>query len=227
MENAVRAWADRDMVAYGYLLDFYRRGARVCRAEEDSLILKNDDINICYAAGPDVSAPELRGCLLVLTDSAAVADTLTAEGAYREVMPCAQAVYLEREAPEFRRPGLSCRMLTMDDMDFVLENYHNPGAYADHIRGRIQEGMLGGLVDGELAGFAGVHQEGAMGMLEVLPRYRRRGLGEYLECAVIRRQLETGRFPYCHVREGNDASRALQEKLGLVFDRRTLYWLGP
>ena len=87
--------------------------------------------------------------------------------------------------------------------------------------------MLGGLVDGVLAGFAGIHQEGAMGMLEVLPQFRRRGLAEVLEAALIDQQLRRGRFPYCHVRHGNTASEALQQKLGLTFDEnRTLYWLG-
>ena len=48
-----------------------------------------------------------------------------------------------------------------------------------------------------------------------------------LEAAIIARQLERGRFPYCHVRRGNTASEALQRKLGLTFDEnRTLYWLG-
>ena len=52
-------------------------------------------------------------------------------------------------------------------------------------------------------------------------------LAEVVEAAIIARQLERGRFPYCHVRRGNTASEALQRKLGLTFDEnRTLYWLG-
>ena len=82
------------------------------------------------------------------------------------------------------------------------------------------------ISDYHLAGFAGVHQEGALGMLEVVPAFRRRGLAEALEAAVIARVLEAGGFPYCHVRLGNTASESLQEKLGLVFDQgRTLCWL--
>ncbi|MFQ7452543.1 MAG: GNAT family N-acetyltransferase [Flavonifractor plautii] len=38
--------------------------------------------------------------------------------------------------------------------------------------------MLGAFVDGTLAGFAGFHGEGSIGLLEVLPAYRRRGLGK-------------------------------------------------
>jgi len=226
MEQTVRRWADRDLADYGHLLDFYRQGARICHAGEDGLVLKDDAINICYTVGDVAELEPLRGCLLVLTDSRAVVDALTAEGAYRDVIPCTQAAYLKQEPPQARQTDVVIRPLTTADLDFVLENYHNPGAYEAHIRDRIAAGMLGGMVDGKLAGFAGVHQEGCMGMLEVLPIFRRRGVAEVLECAVIRRQLEAGKLPYCHVREGNRASWALQDKLGLTFGRRTLYWLG-
>ncbi|WP_455580906.1 GNAT family N-acetyltransferase [Dysosmobacter sp.] len=227
LEKTVLEWVARDTVGYGYLLDFYRRGARLCWADEAGLALKDDAHDIVYTGGtvpPHV--PELGDSMLLLTDSRPLAQELTARGHYRDIMTCAQALYLKKEPVVLTpRPGVSVRPLTMEDLDFVVRNYHNPGAYASHIRGRIAEGMLGGLADGELAGFAGVHQEGAMGLLEVLPAFRRRGLAEVLEAAVINRQLRRGRLPYCHVRVGNTASETLQKKLGLTFDSRLLYWL--
>ena len=229
MEQTVMDCVARDPFGYGYLLDFSRRGARICWMDEAGIVLRNDRYRISYTGG-DVPADlaELNGPGLVLTDSDGLKDRLAAAHPDWQVMDCAQAVYLQKEPPCVRvRPGVSVRPLTLEDMDFVLKNYHNPGAYESHIRQRIAEGMLGGLVDGQLAGFAGIHQEGALGMLEVLPQFRRRGLAEVLEAAIIARQLERGRFPYCHVRRGNTASEALQKKLGLTFDEnRTLYWLG-
>lgn len=115
--------------------------------------------------------------MLTLTDSPALAEALMAAGRYKERMDCRQAFYLKKDPPAVAlRPGVTLRPLTMEDLPFVLENYHNPGAYESHIRGRIAEGMVAGQVDGQLAGFAGVHQEGALGMLEVVPAFRRRGL---------------------------------------------------
>ena len=229
MEQTVKDWVSRDTFGYGYLLDFYQRGARVCWADDKGLALRNDRYAITYTGGQvPVDLPELHGPGLVLTDSETLKDQLSAAHPDWMVMDTAQAIYPGKEPPELQlRPGVSIRPLTIEDLDFVLENYHNPGAYEAHIRERIAEGMLGGMVDGELAGFAGIHQEGTVGMLEVLPRFRRRGLAEALEAAVIAQQLQRGRFPYCHVRYGNTASEALQRKMGLVFDEsRTLYWLG-
>ena len=206
MENMVKDWVSRDPFGYGYLLDFYQRGAQVRWMDEAGLVLRDDRYGISYTGG-DVPAdlPELNGPGLVLTDSSALAEQLSAAHPDWLHMEFSQAYYLRKEPPRVQaRPGVSIRPLTLEDMDFVLENYHNPGAYESHIRQRIAEGML-----------------------EVLPQFRRRGLAEVLEAALIAQQLERGRFPYCHVRHGNAASEALQKKLGLTFDEnRTLYWLG-
>lgn len=229
MEQTVWDWVSLDPFGYGYLLDFYRRGAQVCWADDQGLALRDERCHITYVGGTvpeDLAALHSPG--LLLTDNGVLAGYLDKTHPEWTLGAFSQAYYLKREPPEVPlRSGISLRPLTLADMDFVLENYHNPGAYESHIRGRIAEGMVGGLVDGELAGFAGIHQEGAMGMLEVLPQFRRRGLAEALEAAIIAMQLRRGRFPYCHVRLGNLASETLQEKLGLVFDRRrTLFWLG-
>ncbi len=225
MEQTVLDWVSRDPAGYGYLLDFYRRGARVCYEGEDGLVLKNEQFDICFAGG-SAFAPEMEQTKLVLVEDRALAERLAARDPRLEVMKCTQCVYLKKEPPQADRPGVALRPLTMADLDFVLENYHHPGAFPEHIRGRIVEGMLGAEAEGRLAGFIGVHEEGAMGLLEVLPQFRRRGIAEALEAALIKRQLERGFLPYAQVRMGNAASVALQKKLGLVFDSRILYWIG-
>ena len=79
--------------------------------------------------------------------------------------------------------------------------------------------------NGMLAAFAGIHAEGSMGMLEVLPDCRRRGMGEALEAFLITRQLEKGWVPFCQVFDGNESSLRLQKKLGLKLAPGRLYWI--
>ena len=220
----VLAWVAQSPMHNAYLLDFFDRGARLCRDTNEGIALRNHALDICCAAGSDADCPELHRSMLVLTDHRPLAECLAAEG--KEIMECRQALYLKKEPPHIAHPGVEIRDLTLEDMPFILENYHNPGAYESHVRGRLQEGMVGGMVDGQLAGFAGIHQEGALGMLEVLPQYRRRGIAEVLEAEMIARQLARGRLPYCHVLLGNAASVALQTKLGLTFEETSLFWLG-
>lgn len=228
MEQKIRDWIARDPLGYGYLLDFYQRGARVCYFSGEGLALKNDSIDICYAGGSvPLEVEEMRSSLLLLTDDKAAKDALMERGDYMVWDEFYQAVW-QRELPEVRLPaGVTLRPLTPDDLEFVVANYHNPGAYETHIRGRLAEGMIGAEVNGELAGFVGVHQEGCMGLLEVVPKFRRMGLAEALEAAIIRQQVGRGRFPYAHIRTGNEASIALQKKMGMEFLERKVYWLFP
>ena len=53
-----------------------------------------------------------------------------------------------------------------------------------YVTERLRAGvMIGAFVDGRLAGFAGIHSEGSMGMLEVFEPFRRQGIGYALEIA--------------------------------------------
>ena len=137
---------------------------------------------------------------------------------------CRQARYL-RPVPPAPVPGVELRILDESHTDLVFEHYHMaPGR--DYVAERLAAGaMTGAFLDGVLAGFIGIHEEGSIGMLEVLPAYRRRGLGYALEAGAIRRALKEGAIPYCQVIERNTASMELQKKLGLEFSDGFVYWL--
>ena len=66
-------------------------------------------------------------------------------------------------------------------------------------------------------------------MLEVFPAWRRQGWGFVLESAKIRGTLDRGEVPWCEVFAGNEASLALQERLGLtvVASNETCYLSAP
>jgi ribosomal protein S18 acetylase RimI-like enzyme len=81
------------------------------------------------------------------------------------------------------------------------------------------------LVHGELAGFAGEHEEGSLGMLEVLPQYRRRHIGKALATYIINWSLERGQIPYSQAKSDNTASLALQDQLGTCCAKGQLYWM--
>ena len=96
----------------------------------------------------------------------------------------------------------------------------------EELRARAEKGWLfGAFLDGEFAGFAGMHTEGGMGMLMVFPEYRGRGIAKALETYVINRSLTVGYTPYGHVMEHNEASIRLQESLGMCFAKGKIYWM--
>jgi ribosomal protein S18 acetylase RimI-like enzyme len=81
-----------------------------------------------------------------------------------------------------------------------------------------------GYTKGCLAGFIGQHLEGNMGLLHVLPEFRRRGYAEELEAFMINRITGQGRVPFAHILHDNTPSLALQRKLGLNLSEGFVYW---
>lgn len=161
----------------------------------------------------------------------------TAEGMLdtKALMSCYQAVYTRKEKLPitglYRLDGrkqeeiAEIRPLTLEHLDIVAANYHTVDD-AGYIKDRIEKGwMFGAFIEEKLAGFAGMHTEGSLGMLEVLPEYRGRHIGKALETYMINLSLERGMIPYGQVAEDNEVSRKLQEALGLCFSKTMVYWM--
>ena len=120
--------------------------------------------------------------------------------------------------------GVDIRPLTQDDLPFLYAHYGH--ATREYLAGRIDDGvMIGAYVDGQLAGFIGEHVEGSMGLLHIMPAFRRRHLGFQLERADIRRTMLRGHTPFCQVAAHNSASRSLQRRLGMTEAEGMLYWI--
>lgn len=153
----------------------------------------------------------------------------------REIMSCYQAVYTRREKLPItglysmdgkQHEGLAeIRRLTMEHLPVAAEHYETVDD-PEYMRDRIEKGcMFGAFLDGELTGFVGMHTEGSLGMLQVLPAYRGRKIGKALETYIINYSLELGHTPYGQVEEGNEISMKLQESLGNCFSRQKIYWM--
>lgn len=163
---------------------------------------------------PEKDAIVLRGC-------AGLRETAEACG-FSGCSPCRQVVY--RGAPPPVRTALIIRRPDEADYQKVSSSY-SLGSEAE-LRAAFDGGdFLGGYLDGELAGFIGVHDEGSMGMLHVFEPYRRRGFGEALYAALIDHQLERGRLPFAQIFADNTASLALQRKMGLTVSHDFVYWM--
>lgn len=123
-------------------------------------------------------------------------------------------------------PGVEIRPLTMAEFPTVRATYRTVDDDV-YITERIAEGMLGAWCDGELAGFIGTHAEGTVGLLEVLPQFRRRGIARALEAQMLRRLRSEGRRAYGNIALANKLSRTVHEKLGIRFAEKPVYWLFP
>ena len=138
--------------------------------------------------------------------------------------PCRTAVYTDSE-PLPVSETFDIRRLGSAYAEAVAKQYHLFDDLA-YIQERIAAGVFyGAFLGGELTGFIGEHSEGAMGMLEVLPKFRRMGVASALEADAVNRNLAAGHTAFCDVILGNEASFALQRTLGLSVAARSHYWL--
>lgn len=140
-------------------------------------------------------------------------------------MVCLQAAYF-REEP-LSPPPCPAQIAPLGEvhLPFVMENYSHAES-AEYQMERIRSGaMLGAFINGEPAGFVGLHSEGSIGMLEVLPQFRRLGVAQALMVHTVNRLLKEGKTPFSQIEEHNAASLALHEKLGFEISQNKIAWL--
>jgi tRNA (guanine37-N1)-methyltransferase len=207
--------------------------ARVLAANENGVLLEHGDLFL-LAHEPGFGAEFLPRMTrnspynpeqLIVLHSDELRETLEREHGFQTVMECRHAVYPSTERIPYSLPeGAKIRKLDERYVDFVHAHYHMVDD-VDYIRERINEDMFGVFFGDEIVGFAGTHDERSMGMLEILPEYRRLGLAYALEAHLINHLLSLGRKAFCQVAVYNEASIKLQQKMGLAISERVIYWL--
>lgn len=230
MEQA-RAWLERDSVLHANMLEVLRRGSTDALIAEDGGVLLHDTGCGAWmlAAEPDAAEDFLdripAGCDLFVGHDMAYFDLARARFGlpYREI--CWSAAYLGQDPLSIPAFGGALRLLDRSWAPWLTAHYSHDFGGAAYMERAADRGIIGAFLDGQPAGFVGFHDEGSIGMLEVLPAYRRRGLGEVLQRAAINLALERGQIPFGQVIDGNEASLSLQRKLGMAVSKTTLFWL--
>lgn len=140
---------------------------------------------------------------------------------------CYNVLYKSKEKITVYNDDIDIIRLTDKYEEYVKSNYSSLDKMEKgYIRKRINEGeMYGAFIGSTLCGFIGSHEEGSIGILEVLPQFRKRGIALKLEAFAINLAIEQGRYPYGQVVQGNAPSLNLQNKLGLERAKEKTHWL--
>ena len=150
-------------------------------------------------------------------------------------MECIQGAYTRKEklpvrglyGPDGRgENGFSIRVLSEEFIPFVTEHYSEIGT-EEYVTDRIRHGAVyGAFYDEKIDGFIADHEEGSIGMLYVLPEYRKRHVAMALETYCMNLAIDRGEIPYGQIVLGNEPSIGLQEKMGICFAKGTVVWMG-
>lgn len=204
----------------------------VCRERDGAAETDGETAPRFLAELPEEILAEIKS---MTVHQEAFAAPITERLPIRMRMKCVQAVYtrkeklpvsgLYRQDGEELPNGLCIRLLTEEYQELAAaaySSYDHPG----YIQERIAKGCVyGAFSHGRLAGFAGIHAEGSLGMLEVLPEYQRQHIGKALETYLVNWALEQGWIPYGQVQEGDACCIAMQERLGLYCSREPVFRL--
>ena len=225
------AFLNRNKLLYLDMLEPIRRGtAQLLYAQPDGVLLY-DRLAEVYMLGADTRPaldamlPLMEGCTILTGHQLWYKEELAARFALKTQQICYQSAWMEPEPPAPLPFGGELRPLDLSWAPWVYSHYSHAFGGVEYMEGAIRRGMLGAFVDGQPAGFAGTHIEGAIGMLEVLPAYRRQGVGEALLRGIVAWNLERGQYTYGQVFTDNGPSLALQRKAGMAVSEEILFWL--
>lgn len=213
-----------------YMIDNLNRGvAEVLFSQGDQVVAYNresDIYEICCDSlemGKKLMEYVPESCRLLLHNCEELNEYLTAEQGFAVHASCYQCVYTQHTSLPVAYKDI--RRFSMDDLEYAVQNYKDGDER--YLRSRIQKGELFGVwVEGKLSGFAGMHDDGSLGLLYIDPEYRRRKLGTSMSSFLVNKALERGGIPYAHIRVENEASMKMQEKMGLYTGARKVFWLG-
>lgn len=215
------------------ILEVLRRGSGEILFEQENGILVFDKGLSAYMMSSDnvdiakrIVEYIPKAAALFLVHESFYLDLIKEKFNISEVTECNNVVYTSKEKLKISGER-KIQVLTEEYIDDVEKSYSSPELVGSgYLEGRIKnKELMGTFVHGELAGFVGFHEEGSIGMLEVKEKFRRKGIGQFLEESAINYALEIGKYPYGQVVVRNEKSLNLQKKLGLEISNETVYWL--
>lgn len=213
---------------YIHMMELVNRGLGEVVYEQDmDILLKYEGIYMINAVSGEAADKMLQNVDLsdaeIVTAQEEVCELLTLKYGMQKTFACKQAVFTRKEALPVRYKTI--KQLNLTHLYYITEHYEDTSE--EYIMERLTAGVMYGAFDEDrLVGFIGLHKEGSMGMLFVEEEYRRKGIAASLESFLINLQLSNGQTPYCQIKEDNEHSLALQEKLGLYISKQTIWWLG-
>ncbi|MCD7806386.1 MAG: GNAT family N-acetyltransferase, partial [Lachnospiraceae bacterium] len=226
-------WLSQKKRLHIHMMELLKRGLGEILAfdpEDGTLLLEHTGVVMLTAAFReagerllDASPVDLTGRLFCVCQKELI-PVLEERYQTTEARGCCQAYYT-RGVPLPVRKDLEIRVLDESFAGEIFAEYHELITFEELEEHLTRGHMVGAFVQKELAGYIGIHSEGALGMLQVRPKYRRQGIAAALESYMINKALTRGEIPFAQIFEGNEPSLCLQKKLGLNVTDIILWWV--
>ena len=226
-------YLEKDRFLYAGFIQLFLRGtAQIIEEAPDGFFVKDTRSGVYMFAADNGAAAERiiskhkdEPCRIAVAADAYSADALQKFYGFTKRVPVTQGVYEKDEPPHVTAPGLTIRPAREEDVAFVTEHYRLQAKGEIEEITKTGELFIGVNEKGERVGFLGRHREGSMGLLVILPEFRRHGYAGAMESFLVDKTLKEGLIAYGHILIGNDASTTLQNGLGFTLKDDLLYWV--
>jgi GNAT superfamily N-acetyltransferase len=234
LKNIATKMLSKDKLLNIDMLECIRRGSsEILFASVDAVFLIDIPSQIYMISANNVNIAENLISKLpndvetIVTHDKFTYDLLLKRFNFAHNMICYNTVYTNKIPIPFLNSTVKIKKLTHEYKDIIIENYSKIDVVDDiYIENRLKANvMIGAFLNNNLCGFIGNHTEGSIGMLEIFPQYRGKGIGSALQIAATNDALANNRYAYGQVVEDNTASIALQKRLGFELSKNKVYWL--
>lgn len=230
--NALEYLQQKELLHIGMLQVLLRGTAEVYHQGEDGVFLRDTVSDAWMLSAEDTQTgirwlreKEEAGYHLMQFCQREITDFAQLEYGLETRLECRQAVYRGQEIPTYSG-RLTFREAGAQELEMIRANYDK---LSDEELKKIREegNLFAGYCEERFVGFIGSHLEGSMGLLEILPEFRRLGFGTELETFMIGHMMRKGLIPFCQIETWNQKSLGLQRKLGMELsdEKELVYWL--
>ena len=204
-------------------------GAKIIYAEEDGLLLYYQGIyNLFGTSGNGLknalSLVDKAECFVCSSEEEG--DAVKEKFCFEHKKPCYQVNYKKPcgiKIPE--NTEVKELLPTDENVDFVTKTY-TLGFSRETIKSLMTDfEFYATFTGGELSGYIGRHDEGSIGILEIMPNFRRMGLGAFLVDYSVKKVREKGEPAYCHIFTGNEGSLKMHLKMGFTPCEKLVWWV--
>lgn len=225
----------KNKVLYADIAECIRKNEPIYYEDAHAICIKERETGMVYCASENEESAKAMTAVMPDSFSMIVAHDLYTDTFIQQrfglscTLECYHAMYTKKEKPQVILPdGYELRLLDESYLKEVATTYSMEECNdEDYLRPCIQDGMAGIFQKDTLCAFMGVHDQSSMGILEVKPAYRHKGLAVALIHQVVGMQMDRGRIPYGEIVKDNEASIQLQKKAGLEVSKELTYWYFP
>ncbi|WP_455683296.1 GNAT family N-acetyltransferase [Thomasclavelia sp.] len=227
MKEKILDYLYQDYLNHLDMIYAINHGASIIYFDEQGIMIKFGDMYMMSIKNPVLGKRlinNLNDCKMIAVHNDCFKDIIEEKFGLSQRIVAYQYGYLKDTVTLIDVFQIEIKEIGMEYYDFIKENYSTP-IDDEYLIERIKSKVFIGAFDQDkIVGFAGIHDEGSIGFVEVIEEYQRKKIASMLETYMINNLLAKKELVYLQVEIDNIPSMKLHEKLGYVRSNDIITW---